>query len=239
MKLKRWAIGGGLATLALASALTAGTVFAQGTPTTTNSPQTAVQNFIDRLAQNLGISSSTLQSALQKTQDQSIADAQAAGKITQQQANALKQKVDSGQVGPFLFRVGPMGGPRGGMMGADANTVASTLGITTQQLQSELSSGKALKDIITEHGKTVADVVNALVAQAKTRLDAQVKAGTLAADQETIDLNNLTQQLTNAINNNSFGPGHGPGRGHFGGPMGGPMGGWNHHNGTAPAGPSA
>ncbi|HUZ00816.1 MAG TPA: hypothetical protein VMU89_10725 [Thermomicrobiaceae bacterium] len=235
MKLKRWAIGGGLATLAVASVLTAGTVFAQGTPTTTNNAQSAVQTFIDRLAQNLGIPSATLQSALRKTQDQSIADAQSAGKITQQQANALKQKVDSGQVGPFLFRVGPMGGPRGGMMGPDASTIASTLGITTTQLQTELSGGKTLSAIITEHGKTVADVVNALVAQAKTQMDAQVTAGKLAADQETINLNNLTQQLTNAITNNSFGPG----RGHFRGP-GGPMGGWNHmNNGTKPAGPSA
>ena len=234
MKLNRWAIGGGLATLALATAITAGTAFAQGTPTTTNNAQSSVQTFIDRLAQNLGISSDTLKSALQKTQDQQISDAQSAGKITQQQADALKQKVDSGQVGPFLLNPGVRGGHPGGpygMMGADANTVASTLGITTQQLQSELSSGKALKDVISAHGKTVDDVVNALVAQAKTKLDAQVTAGKLAADQETIDLNNLKTQLTNAINNNSFGPGrHGR--------PGGPMGGWN-HGGTNPAAPQA
>ncbi|HET9017778.1 MAG TPA: hypothetical protein VFN57_19400, partial [Thermomicrobiaceae bacterium] len=63
---------------------------------------------------------------------------------------------------------------------------------------------------------------------------------TLAADQETINLKNLTTQLTNAITNNTLGhgPEHGPGRGGFG-----PMGGWGHPNGgttsQTPKGPTA
>ena len=234
-------VGGGIATLALAGALFTGTAFAASntatpttgstsTTTTTQTTQTSrLQQFENRLAQNLGISVDQLTQALKKTSDQSVDAAVTAGKITSAQGTTLKQQIDSGQANP-LFGIGPMrgmGGPHQGMPGMlggdEASTIASTLGITTTQLQSEISGGKTLPAVITEHGKTVADVVNALVAKEKSELDAQVKAGTLAADQETIDLNNLTQQLTNAINNNTFGPGHGPGD--FGGRRGGPMGG--------------
>lgn len=217
MPRKRWVIGGALATLALAASLTAGTVFAASTATpTTNSAQATVQTFIDRLAQNLGLSSDQVKQGLQKTQDQFVDDAVAAGKITAEQGAALKQQIASGEISLYPFDFGFGGRHRGGFGFGDAQgVIASTLGLTQQQLQSELSSGKTLKQVITEQGKTVDDVVNAVVAQAKTELDQLVQSGTLTQDQETQRLNDLKQQLTDAINNNTFGT-VGPMRGLWG-----------------------
>lgn len=227
---KRWLIGGGLATLALASTITASSVFAapSSTPTAT-SAQTKVQTFIDRLAQNLGLTSDQVQQGLQKTEDQYVDDAVSSGKMTQAQGDALKQKIDSGQLTPFMF-----GGPGFGMHGRhghgdDMQVIADTLGITTDQLQSDLSSGTTLAQEITNHGKTVDDVVNAIIAQEKTEMDQAVADGKMTQDQETQRLDTMKQQLTDAINNNTFGQGGPGGFGDFGGhgiwghgPMGNP-----------------
>ncbi len=223
---KRWLFGGGLATLALASTITAGSVFAAtpSTPTAT-SAQTTVQTFVDRLAQNLGLSSTQVQQAIQKTEDQSVSDAVSSGKITAAQGTALQQKIDSGNISAFMF-----GGHGFGMdgrhgHGADMNVIASTLGISASQLQTDLSSGTTLSQEITNHGKTVDDVVNAIIAQEKTEMDQAVTAGKMTQVQETQRLATMKQQLTDAINNNTFGKGGPRGFGDFGGHghMGGPQ----------------
>lgn len=227
---KRWLFGGGLATLALASTITAGSVFAAtpSTPTAT-SAQTAAQTFVDRLAQNLGLSSTQVQQGLQKTEDQYVSDAVSSGKMTSAQGDALKQKIAAGQVTPFM-----VGGPGFGMGGHhrrggdEMNTIAATLGITPTQLQSDLSSGTTLSQEITNKGKTVAGVVTAIVAQEKTEMDKAVTSGKMTQAQETQRLSTMTQQLTDAITNNTFGkggPGGFGGHGHMRDPM---------HQGQAP-----
>jgi len=77
---------------------------------------------------------------------------------------------------------------------------ATFLGITTTQLQSDLKSGKTLADEATAAGKTVADLVTALEAPTKTKLDAEVTAGTITQAQENTILNKLTTALTNYVN---------------------------------------
>ncbi|HLI50311.1 MAG TPA: hypothetical protein VKU87_00860, partial [Thermomicrobiaceae bacterium] len=103
----------------------------------------------------------------------------------------------------------------------------SALGIQPSELSSELKSGKTLQQVITEHGKTTQDVVNAVVAQVKTKLDAKVKANTITQAQETKQLNTLKTQLTNAIETNQI-------SGPFHLNIGGWMHGKNKNNSTSP-----
>lgn len=219
MTRKRWlALGGAVVALVLAGTLTASAVFAQGaTPTTTsgatstatsgtNQKTTLWQSFIDQLAKNLGVSTDTLQSALKTSGDQMVDNAVASGKLTQQQGNNIKQRIDSGQ--GFAFPWGAMLGRQMLMhhtMVAVDKGVADALGMTPQELQSELDSGKTITQIIAERGKSVDDVVNAVVAQAKTKLDQAVANQKLTQEQETKILDALRTRLTNAINNNTFG----------------------------------
>ncbi len=218
---KRWIVGGGLATIALATTVTAGSVFAASPPTsTTTSAQSSDQTFVDRLAQNLGLSSDQVQQGIQTTEDQMVDDQVSSGKITSAQGDALKKQIDSGQIDQFFFggHGFGIGGPHG--HGEDMSVIANTLGITTDQLQSDLSSGTTLKDEITNHGKAVDDVVTAIVAQEKSEMDQAVADGKMTADQETQRLSDMQQQLTDAINNNTFGqggPGGFGGHGHMGG----------------------
>src|SRR5437870_4118197 len=82
--------------------------------------------------------------------------------------------------------IGQVGGHRrhhgGGKQ--QLQTIADTLGITTDQLQQEMSSGNSLAQIAQNHGKTADDLINALQDKAKSRLDQAVSAGNIGQDQE-------------------------------------------------------
>jgi hypothetical protein len=79
-------------------------------------------------------------------------------------------------------------------------TAATFLGISVTDLQADLKAGKTLADEAAAKNKTVADLVTALTAQAKTNLDAAVTAGTITAAQEQTLLTNLTQHTTDMVN---------------------------------------
>lgn len=97
--------------------------------------------------------------------------------------------------------VGATGGQRrhqGG--GGEMKTIADTLGIATDQLQQDMSSGSSLAQIAQKYGKTANDLINALQAKAKTRLDQAVSAGTISQDQATQLLDQLKQRETSFVN---------------------------------------
>jgi len=188
-------LAGGLFVVALAALLLGGTAFADDSSTGSAMQQT----FIDKLAAKLGISSDDLNSKINEASSETVDQALSDGTITQQ-ADALKQQLTNGE---SLFRFS--GGPHGfGRHSFDVDTVATTLGITSDELRTELQSGTALKDVITNHGKTVDEVVNALVAQEKTELDQAVTDGRITQAQEDQMLANLPTQLTDAINNGTL-----------------------------------
>lgn len=212
MNRKRWtmAAGGALIAAVLAVGLI-GTAFAAGSgtppstqPGTTSTHESRAQQFFDKLATNLGISSDQMQTGLKTTEKQYVSQAQQNGKITQDQANKLDQKIDQSNGIAPLSRFLHL---RQQIKVDTGAAIAKALGITPAVLKSELKSGKTLKDVIVAHspGKTpdqaVQDVVNSVVSQAKTKLDKAVQSGKLTTDQETTFLNNLSQRLTNRINN--------------------------------------
>jgi hypothetical protein len=187
------------------------------------SPTAVSQSIITDAAGQLGISPDKLTSALQKALDDQIDAAVQAGRLTQAQGDALKKRVDSGQlplVGSLGLRLGHGPGLRGAglsMIGALGSTTASYLGITPAELRSELQSGKTLAQIAIAHGKSAAGLVQALVAAAKTRLDTAVAAGRLSSTQEQKLLTRLQQLVTNVVNGTRpTPPTAGPRRGRFG-----------------------
>jgi len=174
------------------------------------SPTQRSNAIIADAAGRLNISPSTLSGALQKALDDQIDSEVQAGTITQQQGDALKAKVDAGQV-PLVgglgggFGFGRGGGPGHGLglatpFGVGLDTVASAIGITTSELQTELASGKSLAQIAQAHGKTADDVVNALVAAAKSKLDQSVQNGHLSSTQESTILSKLQTMFQNLVN---------------------------------------
>jgi hypothetical protein len=112
-----------------------------------------------------------------------------------------------------LEAAGPIGGggPRGhggpgghggrGGMGVGLDAAATALGLTVDELRTELEDGSTLASIATEQGVDVQTVIDALVAEATTRLSERVTAGDLTQDEADAKLTNLTERITDMVNN--------------------------------------
>jgi len=161
-----------------------------------SSPSEENQAIINDAAQQLGIPPSKLSDALKKALGDRIDAAVAAGRITKAGGDALKQRLDSGDVPLF---VGPHRGfGHFGLRGLDA--AASYLGLTEEQLRSELEGGKTLAQVAQAHGKSAQGLVAALLADAKKRVDAAVAAGRLTQSQANDLLNGLRDRITSRVN---------------------------------------
>lgn len=180
----------------LGAILLGGTAFAQ---TDTDGADLG-QSFIDRLAGKLGMSSDELETTIKETQAEVVDDAVANGRLTEEQGAVLKERIESND---GVVRLLP--GPRGLGMHAfrqlDINlaTIASELGMTTDELRTELASGSTLSEVITAHGSTVDAVVTALVADAETELAEAVANGNLTQERADQILANLPDRLTRMI----------------------------------------
>jgi len=141
--------------------------------------QTALRNgqTLAQVAQAHGKSTADLKTFLTNELKTRLDQQVASGKITSQQettalANA-STRIDQQINGTFPKNAGRPGGRGRGFFGGQGlvQTVATTLGMTTADVQTALQGGKTLAQLATEHGKTSADLENALLAAYKTRLD--------------------------------------------------------------------
>ena len=107
-----------------------------------------------------------------------------------------------------------LGGPMGGLSAA-----ASYLGLSQQQLFTDLRSGKTLAQIANAtSGKSASGLIDAMVAQQRSTIDVAVKAGRISrALADRIEAN-MKSRVT-AMVNGEFGRGFG-GHGGFGPPGG-------------------
>ena len=90
---------------------------------------------------------------------------------------------------------GPKAGPQRGAVKA----AATYIGVSLEQLRTELRGGGSLASIALAHGKTVAGLEAAIVADAKTHLDQAVADGKLTADAAAQRLQRLQQRVTELV----------------------------------------
>lgn len=202
--LGKWkmAIVGGLLVAAIAS--TAAVVGAQtpvpGTSTTGTS-------FLSRVAAKLGIDTGTLETAVKSSATDQVNEQVQAGTLTQAQADQILQRIQNAPADALGF--GPGFGPGGHGPGdhgpggfADRDALAQFLGITTDQLDTELDATNAtLASVAQAHGKTTDELKAFLTSEAKTRLDQDVAAGRITQSEADARLAQMTQNLDAMINN--------------------------------------
>ncbi len=92
--------------------------------------------------------------------------------------------------------------------GASLDAAASALGITTDELATELRAGKTIADVAGEKGVDVQTVIDAMVADANARLDEAVAAGRITEDDAADKRADLEARITDLVNNGA--PEHGP-----------------------------
>jgi polyhydroxyalkanoate synthesis regulator phasin len=225
--MKKWGMGAfGLAAVvglvALGASVLGGVAQAQEAPDTTSSWHDMYQQ---ALADKLGITVDALQTAQEAAQSQVIDDAVAAGRITQDQADKLHNAQPGDLRHGFAMKVR-------GAIGDVIQSAAGILGLSTDEVKSGLADGKSLNDLAAEQG--VSNLEAQLVAKLTADIQAKVADGSITQDQADRLMQNLTERVANAVDQQG-----GKFRGHFGG-FGGPghFRGQNAPSGQAPSQPN-
>jgi len=160
----------------------------------TSDQKAAEQTVLADAAKRLGVTAADLRSALAGAEDAQLDAAVKAGRLTQAQADEIKQhRADEGTV-LGLGHGGPGGpGHHGGrFLLADA---AQAIGITEDRLMTQLRSGKTLTAIAEANGKTLGEVRTAVKAAAVARLDADLKAGDISRTQRDEEVAELDDEI--------------------------------------------
>ena len=134
--------------------------------------------FLAKVAAKLGISEDKLKTAVDEAYSETIDEQVAAGRLTQDQADRLQERG---------FDLAPMFGPRGGRFplgGVHLMESATTvLGISVDDLMTQLKDGKSLADVAEAQGVSVETLKTGLLAQVKTELDTLVSDGKITQSQ--------------------------------------------------------
>jgi hypothetical protein len=178
------------------------------TPITSAAPpptNTVEQTFWQALATRLGVTIDQLTQAVKDAARDTIASEVTNGRLTQDQATQLGQRIDQWQPGQGLPFGRGFGGPGGrggpghrGLGGHGMLDAAATaLGMTPADLMTELQSGQTLADVAQAQGVNQDAVKQAIVDAKKAEIDAAVQAGRLTADQAA----QMKQQIDQAAAN--------------------------------------
>ncbi len=117
------------------------------------------------------------------------------GTITQAQADKVIAALHAARPKHGLNRAGGHGKRH-----LSLTAVAAKLGITEEALRTALESGQSIADIARSKNVSIQSVVDALVAEAKTRLAAKVTAGDLTQAEADARLAKLTERAAAFVN---------------------------------------
>jgi hypothetical protein len=157
-------------------------------------------SFLDAVARHLGVSRDELDEATKAAALEQVDAAREAGRITEEQADELRSRIESGEVPPFF---GPFfGGPHGGLhgVGAPLSTAAEYLDLSVEQLRERLARGQSLSDVAKAQNKSVDGLKEALLDGAEKRLDEAVDDGALTEEQARTILERLRSRIDAIVN---------------------------------------
>jgi hypothetical protein len=178
------------------------------------SPKQESEAVVEDAAEELGVEPSELTAALKNALKSRVDAAVAAGRLTQAEGQAMKERIDAGEVP--LFGLGPGPGHHGlHVMHAGLEAAASYLGMTEANLRNALEDGKTLAQVARDKGKSVDGLVDAMVADAKGDLADAVKAGRITQAEKQRIQADLEDRITDLVNGErpTFRFRHGPGPG--------------------------
>lgn len=138
-----------------------------------------------------------------KVLDDSLAALVKDGTLTQAQADAVKAKVAETAKSMRSEREAQRDERRQAM----ESTAATALGMSVADLQAQLQSGKTLAQIAQAKGVEVQKVIDALVAEANTRIDQAASAGKLDASKVPTLKQEAAQRITSMVNDGPRRPG--------------------------------
>jgi AraC-like DNA-binding protein len=177
--------------------------FAGGAYAATNSDTNPRQAFLNDVAKRLNVSPAQLSAAFKSAFLDRLNAAVKAGRLTQAQADQMKQRLENGAPFPFPPGPRPFGrglGPHAGGPAGTLGAAAQYLGISDAELASDLRHGQTLAQVARARGKSVSGLEQAITTATKTRLDEAVADGRITKAQENELLNRLSARIGNRVN---------------------------------------
>lgn len=162
-------------------------------------PPALWQTFLGKLAANLGVDQERLQEALQQTTQQVVDEAVQQGKITPEQAEKIKARLQNapGSFG-FIRKGWPEAGQGKGWhaKGANLETLAQTLGLSADELKAQLKEGKKLAAIAEQQGVSMDELRQKMQEARMQAIQQAVEEGKLTREQA----DRLLQKMQNMRN---------------------------------------
>jgi hypothetical protein len=172
--------------------------------------------FFDAVARHLGISSEELEDATKAAAIEQVDAALEEGRITEEEAERLKERIESGDGVPFFgprFGLdrgfGPafgfdFRGPRGSFHlaapGGQLSAAADYLGLTVAELRERLRDGDSLADVAEAEDKSVDGLKDAMLDAVREKLDNAVEEENLTREQADRILGHIESHVDEIIN---------------------------------------
>ena len=219
MNVRRLATKRSLVVGAVALAVTLGAGAAIAATSDVFDPEAEQEAFQAAVAEKLGVTTDQLEDAYKAAALEQLDAAVAADRLTEAQANAIRERIESGDfLGPHGF--GFFGGHGMRVPGHHLEGAADYVGLTEEELHERLRNGRSLADIATAEGRSVEGLKLALLASAEKRLDQAVEDGHITPSQRDELLERLEAKIDDFVSAEGL-PGRPPRFGHRFGPMGG------------------
>jgi hypothetical protein len=195
-------------TLAVTAAVLAAAVGGGAAVAAAQDEEGRPSGFLEAVARHLGISSEKLEDAVKAASLEQVDAALEEGKITEEQADELRERIESGEAGP-LFGPGAFGfhGPGHGFghgLGDKLSATADYLGLSVEELRERLTDGRSLADIAEAEGKSVDGLEQAILAEARADLDEAVEAGRLTREHADEILQRLREHVDELVAGDFF-----------------------------------
>ena len=146
--------------------------------------------FTEALAARLGIGVDELKAQRQGALDDILTEAVASGRLTQQQADKIREHpVRAGMAGARLKVAGM----------AVFKAAAEALNMDTAALRQEIASGKSLADVAGEKGVPVATLKTAILTGVEAQLDQAVENGRITQERADKALAKLSERIDTVI----------------------------------------
>ena len=160
------------------------------------SPTEESKAVVEDAAKQLGVDPAKLTAALRQALENRIDEAVREGRLTSKQGEALKTRLEAGTFP--LFGLGHRGLGHRGFRDLDA--AAAFLDVDETALRERMREGETLAEVAKAEGKSVDELVTAIVAATTKRLDAAVAAGRITKPQRDLIVASLKQRTTEIVN---------------------------------------
>jgi hypothetical protein len=154
------------------------------------------RNFVARLAENLGITEEALDTAIQDTQLELLDEAVAEGRIDEEHAAKIRERIESGEG----FGFGSRHHGRAFRAYHSIGAVAEFLGIERSDVRAGLKDGQTLGEIAAANGSSPEALVDHLYSKVEERLARAVEKQRITQERADEILFNARERITEFVN---------------------------------------